>query len=113
MIGGLLFTSVASANFGVNIKTWRLFADASNDVGLALEMLAPLPAFREGGRFLRLICVASVFKAACGVAGGATGAAITEHWAVDNNIADIGAKVPRGAGGAGVDGHITGLRYLA
>ncbi|CAM9150081.1 unnamed protein product [Laminaria digitata] len=92
MIGGLLFTSIASANFGVNIKTWRLFADASNDVGLALEMLAPLPAFREGGRFLRLICLASVFKAACGVAGGATAAAITEHWAVDNNIADIGAK---------------------
>lgn len=75
------------------LQTWRLFADASNDIGLALEMLAPLPAFREGGRFLRLICVASVFKAACGVAGGATGAAITEHWAVDNNIADIGAKV--------------------
>lgn len=93
MIGGLLFTSIASANFGVNIKTWRLFADGSNDIGLALEMLAPLPAFREGGRFLRLICLASVFKAACGVAGGATGAAITEHWAVDNNIADIGAKV--------------------
>lgn len=93
MIGGLLFTSAASANFGVNIKTWRLFADASNDVGLALEMLAPLSAFREGGRFLRLICLASVFKAACGVAGGATGAAITEHWAVDNNIADVGAKV--------------------
>ncbi|CAM9973532.1 unnamed protein product, partial [Ectocarpus fasciculatus] len=92
MVGGLLFTSVASANFGVNIKTWRLFADTSNDVGLALEMLAPLPAFREGGRFLRLICIASVFKAACGVAGGATGAAITEHWAIDNNIADIGAK---------------------
>ncbi|CAB1114740.1 unnamed protein product [Ectocarpus sp. CCAP 1310/34] len=92
MIGGLLFTSVASANFGVNIKTWRLFADTSNDIGLALEMLAPLPAFREGGRFLRLICIASVFKAACGVAGGATGAAITEHWAIDNNIADIGAK---------------------
>lgn len=74
-------------------QTWRLFADASNDVGLALEMLAPLPAFREAGRFLQLICLASVFKAACGVAGGATGAAITEHWAVDNNIADIGAKV--------------------
>lgn len=93
MIGGILFTSAASANLGVNIKTWRLFADASNDVGLALEMLAPLPAFRGGGRFLRLICVASVFKAACGVAGGATGAAITEHWAAANNIADVGAKV--------------------
>lgn len=93
MIGGLLFTSAASANFGVNIKTWRLFADASNDIGLALEMLAPLPAFRQGGRFLRLICLASVFKAACGVAAGATAAAITEHWAVDNNIADVGAKV--------------------
>lgn len=79
-----------------------MFADASNDVGLALEMLAPLPAFREAGRFLQLICVASVFKAACGVAGGATGAAITEHWAVDNNIADIGAKV-------GVFVHTTGV----
>ncbi|CAN0444232.1 unnamed protein product [Pylaiella littoralis] len=70
MVGGLLFTAAASANFGVNIKTWRLFADASNDIGLALEMLAPLPAFLAGGRFLRLICVASVFKAACGVPAG-------------------------------------------
>lgn len=65
-------------------------------------MLAPLPAFREGGRFLRLICIASVFKAACGVAGGATGAAITEHWAIDNNIADIGAKVECGKSGNGL-----------
>lgn len=108
MVGGLLFTAVASAKFGVNIKTWRLFADASNDVGLALEMLAPLPTFRKDGRFLPLICLASAFKAACGVAGGATGAAITEHWAVDNNIADVGAKVAvlnRDLGGRGGEGR--------
>ncbi|CAM9677065.1 unnamed protein product, partial [Phaeothamnion confervicola] len=76
------------ARFGTNIKTWRLFADGVNDLGITLELLAPL----YPRRFLAIICLASVFKAMCGVAAGATNAAITEHWALRNNIADIGAK---------------------
>ncbi|CAM9975352.1 unnamed protein product, partial [Discosporangium mesarthrocarpum] len=90
MLGGLLFTSLASGNFGVNVKSWRLFADASNDVGMTLEMVAP--AWGGGNRFVELVCLASVFKASCGVAAGATGAAIAEHWALEGNIADVGAK---------------------
>ncbi|CAM9767718.1 unnamed protein product, partial [Choristocarpus tenellus] len=69
MVGSLLFTSLASGDFGVNLKSWRLFADVANDVGMTLELLAP--AVGGGSRFLELVCLASVFKASCGVAAGA------------------------------------------
>ncbi|KAJ1432490.1 root UVB sensitive family, partial [Ochromonadaceae sp. CCMP2298] len=89
MLGGLLFTSLSSSNFGQNVKQWRLFADTINNVGITLDMIAPL--FRE--QFLAIVCVASVFKALCGVAAGATGVAIAEHWGEQNgNIADVLAK---------------------
>ena len=69
MLGGLLFTSFSSANFGQNIKSWRLFADLINNVGITLDMLAPI--FRN--HFLILVCIGSVCKALCGIAAGATG----------------------------------------
>lgn len=69
MLGGLLFTSFSSANFGQNIKSWRLFADLINNVGITLDMLAPI--FRN--HFLTLVCIASICKALCGIAAGATG----------------------------------------
>jgi hypothetical protein len=69
---------------------------------ITLEMIAPL--FPR--QFLLLICLASVCKAMCGIAAGATNGAIVEHWARQNNIADVLAKVrhmdgpvrPRGMG---------------
>lgn len=88
MIGGLAFTAVSAKHFGTNVKTWRLFADVLCDVGITLDMFAPL--FPR--HFLAIICLASVFKSICGVAAGAVNAAIQEHWAISNNIADVGAK---------------------
>lgn len=76
MIGGLLFTTFSSANFGQNAKSWRLFADYINNVGITLDLLAPLSA----KLFLPLICLSSVFKSLCGIAAGAAGAVISEHW---------------------------------
>ena len=38
MISGLVFTSLMSTNFGINIKAWRLFADGIVDVGITLEV---------------------------------------------------------------------------
>ena len=78
MIGGLVFTSLASSTFGNNVKKWRFFADLINDVALALDMLAP--ACREW--FLPVICLSSVFKAMCGVSAGACNNAILQHWAL-------------------------------
>jgi hypothetical protein len=89
MIGGLLFTSFSSANFGQNVKSWRLFADLINNIGITLDMLAPI--FRH--QFLVLVCLASICKSLCGIAAGATGAAIAEHWGGERgNIADVLAK---------------------
>lgn len=45
MVGSLLFSYVASPHMDSNIKEWRLFADIANDVGLTLDLVAPM--FRE------------------------------------------------------------------
>lgn len=88
MIGSLLFSSMFSSHFGQNVKSWRFFADCINNVGITLDMLAPL--FRE--HFLAIICLGSVCKALCGVAAGAAGSSIAEHWGIQGNIADVAAK---------------------
>ena len=89
LLGSLLFTGLSSADFGMNVKSWRYFADTINNVGITLDMLAPLTR----RFFLPLICIGSVCKALCGVAAGAAGAAISEHWGQKKgNIADVLAK---------------------
>lgn len=89
LLGGLLFTSIASSNFNQNVKSYRLFADLINNVGITLEMIAPL----YPNLFLLLICIASICKTLCGIAASATNAAITAHFgALNNNIPDIMAK---------------------
>lgn len=87
-IGGLIFTAMNSYNFGQNIKVWRLFADSINNVGITLNMIAPLfPQY-----FLPFICLGSLCTALCGIAAGATGAAINAHWGSKGNIAEVLAK---------------------
>jgi hypothetical protein len=88
MMSGLVFTSLLSTNFGVNAKSWRLFADFAVDVGITLDMLAPL--FPK--RFLLLICLSSVCKSLCGISAGAANGAIVEHMAQTNNLAEVLAK---------------------
>lgn len=76
-------------NFGQNVKSWRLFADFINNFGITLDIIAPLC----GKNFLKIVCIASVCKALCGVAAGATGVIIAEHWGSKNgNIGDVLAK---------------------
>ena len=77
-IGSLVFGTLFAAGFDGELKFWRLFADVINDVGLTLELAAPLfgPA-----AFLPVTCVANVCRALCGVAAGATRVAISSHFA--------------------------------
>ena len=42
--------------------------------------------------FLCIVCIASVCKALCGVAAGATGAVILQHFGREDNIADVASK---------------------
>ncbi len=78
MLATLVFTAVASSNFGTNIKQWRLFADIMVDIGITLEVLATGVSRRW---FLPMICVGNMCKAVCGVAAGACAGAINLHWA--------------------------------
>lgn len=88
MISSLVFSFVVGSRFDDNVKEWRLFADAINDVGLSLDMLAPL--FPDA--FVLITSCGAMCKTMCGVAAGATRASITSHFAVRDNLADVSSK---------------------
>lgn len=76
-----------------NAKRWRLIADVANDIGVLLELVAPLTAhFVAWWAFVFLISLANVARAVAGVAGGATRVSMVQHFALKDNIADLSAK---------------------
>lgn len=89
MIGSLVFAWCAATEFGRHVRQWRLFADVVNDIGLTLNMLAPM--FGRRG-FLLVTCMGSVFASMCTVSAVATKASISEFFAKENNLADCVAK---------------------
>ncbi|KAG8224151.1 hypothetical protein J437_LFUL005485 [Ladona fulva] len=88
MVGKILFTWWKSPSFDSNCKQWRLFADIINDAALFLELGVPFISTHV----TEILCISTTFKALVGVAGGATRAAITQHQAVKDNVADVSAK---------------------
>jgi hypothetical protein len=89
MLGGLVFASWRGTSFDKDVKIWRLFADMVNDVGLTLDLFAPLFGQEY---FVYVVSLACVFKSMCGVAAGATKASLTAHFALDGNMADVQCK---------------------
>ena len=68
------------------IKRWRLFADLLNDLVMLVELGAgqlPKPAL------LPVLCLTGLGRSLVGVAGGATKAAVAQHQARSNNMADL------------------------
>ena len=59
-----------------------------NDVGLTLDMLAPL----SGGMYALTAALGAACKSICGMVAGATRASITAHFAMRGNLADVSAK---------------------
>nr|XP_022344974.1 RUS1 family protein C16orf58 homolog isoform X1 [Crassostrea virginica] len=88
MIGRILFAWIQGSNLDCDAKRWRLFADILNDLAICMEILAPY--FKA--YFTLIVCTAGVCKSIVGVAGGATRAALTQHQARRNNMADVSAK---------------------
>ncbi|GLU09544.1 hypothetical protein SLE2022_263990 [Rubroshorea leprosula] len=88
MIGGILFTFHQGSNLDSNAKMWRLVADLMNDIGMLMDLLSPL----FPSAFLFIVCLGSLSRSFTGVASGATRAALTQHFALENNAADISAK---------------------
>jgi Vitamin B6 photo-protection and homoeostasis len=89
MAGSLIFAWAAATDFDRNARQWRLFADLVNDLGLTLNMLAPL--FGHHG-FMIATVFGSTLTSMCGVAAGATKASISQWFAISGNLADCVAK---------------------
>lgn len=88
-VGHVAFAAGFGTDLDARPKQWRLLADALNDAAALTELLAPaLPP----GAFVALACAASTMRAIVGVAGGATRAALLQHQAKRDNLADISAK---------------------
>lgn len=88
MMGSIIFAWMKGNQLDCDAKRWRLFADFLNDFSISLEIMAPL----AGTYFRWVVCFAGVCKSLVGVAGGATRAALTQHQARRNNMADVSAK---------------------
>ncbi|EPS73170.1 hypothetical protein M569_01586, partial [Genlisea aurea] len=88
MLGGLVFTFYQGSNLDSNAKMWRLVADLMNDIGMLTDLISPL--FPSAFPFI--VCFGSLSRSVSGVASGATRAALTQHFALQSNAADISAK---------------------
>ncbi|XP_057962673.1 protein root UVB sensitive 3 isoform X2 [Malania oleifera] len=88
MLGGILFTFYQGSNLDSNAKMWRLVADLMNDLGMLMDLISPL----FPSAFVFIVCLGSLSRAFTGVASGATRAALTQHFSLQNNAADISAK---------------------
>lgn len=88
MVASLCFSYLAAHHFDDETRFWRLFADVINDIGLTLELAAPL----FGPYFLTVTVLANICKALCGVAAGATRTAVSAHFALTGNVAEVQAK---------------------
>lgn len=89
MVGGLLFSYIASRYLDTHVKEFRLFADVINDVALTLDMMAP----HAGSDWsMWILCLSTIGKTLCGISAGATKGRITQHFSRHGNMADLSAK---------------------
>ena len=91
--GGFLFAIGMGKNCDGYPQRWRLAADAANDAALALELAVPSLIGRFGPAAFPACAVASaVLRSLVGVAGRSSWAALTQHFAISGNHADLAAK---------------------
>jgi len=89
MVGRIVFAAYSGTSLDYDCKRWRMFADILNDGVMMVELLAgALP--KE--MVMPTLCVAGVGRSLVGVAGGATKAAVAQHQARRQNMADLAAK---------------------
>ncbi|XP_034946241.1 RUS1 family protein C16orf58 [Chelonus insularis] len=89
MIGRILFAWWKGSDLDSQSKKWRLLADILNDIAMGIELI--LPYFSQTSITI-LLCISTSMKSIVGVAGAATRAALTQHQALTNNLADVSAK---------------------
>lgn len=96
-VARIFFVTFRSADLDDNAKSWRIVADVLNDLALAIELLSPALCPASGDcnahwSYFAAVSAAETFRAVVGVAGGATRAALTQHFALRDNYGDLTAK---------------------
>ncbi|KAI4486730.1 hypothetical protein M0804_006100 [Polistes exclamans] len=88
MVGRIVFAWWNGSDLDRQCKKWRFFADILNDVAMGMELLIPYFLTHS----MVVLCASTAMKSIVGVAGAATRAALTQHQALQNNLADVSAK---------------------
>ncbi|XP_052746797.1 RUS family member 1 [Bicyclus anynana] len=88
-LGQIMFAFFYGGVLDAYCKTWRLYADALNDLAMLSELALPL--FPESFTIL-ILCFSTLVYNIVGVAGSATRMAMTQHHAIEGNFADVSAK---------------------
>ncbi|KAG6016033.1 hypothetical protein E4U43_004323 [Claviceps pusilla] len=95
--------------FGLRIepdaKRYRFLADIFNDTGFFLELASPCLA--ASGKVVTL-AVGEALRALCGVAAGASKAALSVHFAKHDNLAELNAKEASQETAVGLVGLLVG-----
>ncbi|KAF6814475.1 duf647 domain-containing protein [Colletotrichum sojae] len=95
-------------------KSYRFLADIFNDSAFFLDLLAPLLRGHESAQ-VALLVVAEALRAVCGVAAGASKAALSSHFALRNNLSELNAKESSQETAVGLFGLLVGsvvVRYV-
>ncbi|KJZ77140.1 hypothetical protein HIM_03461 [Hirsutella minnesotensis 3608] len=86
-------TIIFAHRFGLHIepeaKRYRFLADLFNDTAFFLELWSPYLGFWGKGFAL---CIGEALRAMCGVAAGASKAALSLHFAKSDNLSELSAK---------------------
>lgn len=88
-----LATIAFAQRFGLAIepecKSYRFLADLFNDSAFFLDLVSPVV---EGVPKVVVLSTAEALRALCGVAAGASKAALSSHFAKQDNLAELNAK---------------------
>jgi len=67
-----------------------LYADILNDFSFFVDIITPMLGAKEYSIYF--MSFSGLLRSIVGIAGGATRSALTQHQAIDNNLADVSAK---------------------
>ncbi|KKA29673.1 hypothetical protein TD95_001361 [Thielaviopsis punctulata] len=86
-------------------KRFRFLADLFNDTAFFLDLVVPaLPAALR----VSVLCVSAMLRALCGVAAGSSKAALSAHFARQDNMAELNAKEASQETAVGLVGLLVG-----
>lgn len=85
----ILFAHRLGQSIEPECKKYRFLADIFNDSALCLDLLAPLMSTVPK---VFIMSTASMLRALCGVAAGASKATLSAHFAKNGNLAELNAK---------------------